>query len=213
MILLNIKTVVLAALLGLAVGGVGGAYVTYKLVHGNEAEEVVEQLQDVRKDDANAVADSQAKSQAVQDELTKIDEFSEDFQQEARKQIEQQPRPDTARPDAPFVVEGSGLRLPYQHEYLSYGLVCVLNAARDNRKADCPAAGSYEASRTVTEATFAAFVANDLQVVRMYHELAARHDALVEYVLELQADQRKRLGIEEQTEVATPAEESWHWEN
>jgi hypothetical protein len=74
----------------------------------------------------------------------------------------------------------------------------VLNSARDNRKADCPPAGSDEASRTVTEATFAAFVANDLEVVRLYHELALRHDALVDFVLELQMEQRQRLGVKEQ---------------
>lgn len=211
--LLGLKNIAIAFALGLAIGGAGGLWGGYKMFHGDDAAEQVEELVKARKDDANAIANSQAKSEAIEAREEVIEEIHEQNQTEAQHHVEQPTPIPITRVDV-HRIEGPGLSVPYQHQPLAYGLVCVLNSARDNRKADCPPAGSDAASRTVTEATFAAFVANDLQVVEMYFQLAARHGALVDYVLELQEAQRKRMGILDGTSVSSDirSEATRNWE-
>jgi hypothetical protein len=189
--LVGIKNTIIAGSVCLIVGYMGGWFTANNVYKGRVARQAIAQLNETRKDDAHAVADSQAKSDAVEDRVADIEVFQEKVQTEAQRHVEKS----VPTRVAPFRVEGQGLSAPYQYESLTYGLVCVLNAARDNREANCPAPGSDAASRTVTEATFAVFVANDLKVVEMYHELAFRHDSLVDYVLGLQAEQRTRMGI------------------
>lgn len=56
----------------------------------------------------------------------------------------------------------------------------LLNAARQNT--DPAATGSNAEGPAFAAVGIAEFVANDLEVVRLYHELALRHDQLVDYV-------------------------------
>ena len=65
--------------------------------------------------------------------------------------------------------------------HLGRGAVSVLDAARENVDLD-PAAISNEESRAASDVTLDEFVQNDLEVVRMYHELSERHNTLVEFV-------------------------------
>lgn len=65
--------------------------------------------------------------------------------------------------------------------YLSRAAVSVLDAARQDIDLD-PAAISGEEIRTASDVTVDEFVQNDLEVVRMYHDLATRHDELVDFV-------------------------------
>ena len=69
--------------------------------------------------------------------------------------------------------------------------VRVLNNARANADAQTPEAGSSSAGADAegeasadapTTITGADFAGNDLEVVRLYHELATRHDGLVDWV-------------------------------
>lgn len=192
----GIKNTIIAALLSLVIGSLGGFYFGYRYVTGDQAEEKVEALTETRQEDANAVADSQRQSEALTSSVNQIEEHEEKLKEEAASHVQ---KSTPIIPIAAVVLEGKGLAVPHQYESLTYGIVCVLNAARDNRAADCPAPGSDAARETVTEATFAAFVANDIAVTAEYHKLNERHNALVNYVLWLQAEQRKRLGILEES--------------
>lgn len=64
---------------------------------------------------------------------------------------------------------------------LDHGTVSLLNAARANVPADT-AAISDAKSKAPSGVGAVEFVENDLEVTRLYHDLAARHDALVDYV-------------------------------
>lgn len=64
---------------------------------------------------------------------------------------------------------------------LSVGTVGVLDSARVNARLDTPSGGDA-AFRTPSDIAVSDFVDNDLEVVRLYHRLATRHDALVEFV-------------------------------
>lgn len=64
---------------------------------------------------------------------------------------------------------------------LDLGTVSLLNSARAGTPVDSAFLGDAT-SKIPSGIEFADFADNDLQVVELYHELAARHDALVDYV-------------------------------
>ena len=73
---------------------------------------------------------------------------------------------------------------------LTDAAVRVLDAARRNVDPD-PVAGIDAAGETASDVALSEFVENDLEVVRLYHELAARHDELVSYVESIMNQQAK----------------------
>jgi hypothetical protein len=79
---------------------------------------------------------------------------------------------------------------------LDVGTVRMLNASRQGT-AFHPAGSGDEESDAAPALCFTDFVDADQDLTRLYLELAARHDALVDSVEEFQAQQRRRLGIEE----------------
>jgi hypothetical protein len=190
--MLGIKNMLLALLIGLAVGGAGGFWGGWELAKADIAENQLEQVTEARKDDANAVADSQRETNAIASQVASNKANSTKAQREARRHVEQSNQPANISPATP---EGESVRLVSGDEHLGVGLVCVLDAARTNRAPDCPTAGSDEASGATPDATVSDFIENDLEVVRMYHDLAARHAALVQFVLDRQAEQRQDMGI------------------
>ena len=74
---------------------------------------------------------------------------------------------------------------------LDRGTVSLLNAARANVPADA-ASVSNEESGTTSGIGIADFAENDIEVTRKYHELATRHDALVDYVQSKIDEQRSK---------------------
>jgi hypothetical protein len=189
----GLKNILLALLVGLAIGGAGGFYGGWKMATSDIASNQLEQVTEARKDDANAVADSQRKTEVVTSQIADNKSKSSTAQREARRHVE---RPIASTEEHSTTAnEGEGVRLVSGDEHLGVGLGCVLNAARTNRAPDCPAPGSNEASGATPDATVADFIENDLEVVRMYHDLAARHAALVQFVLDRQAEQRGDMGI------------------
>jgi hypothetical protein len=190
--MLGIKNMLLALLIGLAVGGAGGFWGGWELAKADIAENQLEQVTEARKDDANAVADSQRETNAIASQVASNKANSTKAQREARRHVEQSNQPANISPATP---EGESVRLVSGDEHLGVGLVCVLDAARTNGTPDCPAAGSDEARGATPDVTVSDFIENDLEVVRMYHDLAARHAALVQFVLDRQAEQRQDMGI------------------
>ncbi|HDR9086342.1 TPA: hypothetical protein QDB10_002233 [Burkholderia vietnamiensis] len=80
--------------------------------------------------------------------------------------------------------------------YLDVGTVRLLNAARSGAAPD-PAGGSDAAGNTAPALCFTDFVDADLELTKLYLNLAERHDALVDSVEQFQKEQRARLGIKE----------------
>lgn len=194
--MLGIKNMLLALLIGLAVGGAGGFWGGWELAKADIAENQLEQVTEARKDDANAVADSQRETNAIAKQVASNQANSTTTQREARRHVERSNERANERAELkPATPEGESVRLVSGDEHLGVGLVCVLNAARTNRAPDCPAAGSDEAGGETPDATVSDFIENDLEVVRMYHDLAVRHAALVQFVLDRQAEQREDMGI------------------
>ncbi len=66
---------------------------------------------------------------------------------------------------------------------LDVGTVGLLNAARANTDPDTAGLGDAE-SQAPSGIGAEEFIDNDLEIVRLYHELAERHNALVDYVEE-----------------------------
>jgi hypothetical protein len=74
--------------------------------------------------------------------------------------------------------------------YLDDGTVRLLNAARQGRGVDA-AGGSDEAQSAPSSVGVADLIANDLDIVQMYHDLAKRHDELVDAVEKHLKDQAR----------------------
>lgn len=71
---------------------------------------------------------------------------------------------------------------------LSVGTVRLLNNARAGAGVDSPR-GSDAESKAPSDVGLAALIANDLEIARLYHELAERHNALVDAVEKKLRDQ------------------------
>lgn len=105
-----------------------------------------------------------------------------------------------AAPAVPLENRANGLAAPAQafdadrfvSDYrFDVGTVRLLNAARTGTAVDA-AGGSDEASRAASDVGIAKFVDNDLDVVQLYRDLAARHDALVDSVEQHLKEQANR---------------------
>ncbi|MFP3609161.1 hypothetical protein SB778_03490 [Paraburkholderia sp. SIMBA_050] len=85
--------------------------------------------------------------------------------------------------------------------YLDTGTVRMLNASRQGAAFHSASSGD-EALDAAPALCFTDFIDADQDLTKLYLDLAARHDALVESVEEFQAGQRKRLGIKESTDAS-----------
>lgn len=190
--MLNIKNIVLAFLLGLSIGIFGGWHVHGWFVDAHQVEKMV----NVRKNDAKEVQKSQNIDKAVTADI----DFSNKTISDIRKKIKDYAKAPTIVPaqgfddDSRLAPANPGQLLVCTGDFLSRGQLWMLNSARagtlDSSAIPGDAEGKAPSSVAVTE-----FIDNDLEVVGIYHELAKRHDALVDYVNGLMKAQRERLGI------------------
>lgn len=80
-------------------------------------------------------------------------------------------------PTGPLACAGDGSAYRFD-----IGTIRLLNAARANVPAADPTSDDDGEGRTTSTIGIEAFVANDLEIILKYHELAARHNALVDYI-------------------------------
>jgi hypothetical protein len=80
------------------------------------------------------------------------------------------------------------------HYFLDVGTVRMLNATRQGA-AIHTASSSDEEGDTAPALCYSEFVDADIDLTRLYLDLAVRHDALVDSVEGFQAEQRARLGV------------------
>lgn len=180
----TIRNAVIVALLSSVVGFGAGYYTKHKFALAEIHEAVTEQ----RKEDAHALADMQAKEAALQAQLDEERARIETIQREIKPHViyrtvhakPQKPTPGTEglgdpapEQDCPAVADGGTA-------FLDVATVRLLDDARAGA-ADAPAWGDAEVE-AAADVSVTEFVQNDLEVVGMYHDLATRHDALVEWV-------------------------------
>lgn len=75
---------------------------------------------------------------------------------------------------------------------LDVGSLRLLNAYRSGAPIDSLGLSDAE-SEAFAFVTVRIFIANDTEIAKMYNDLAARHNSLVDQVADFQAEQRKRL--------------------
>lgn len=166
--ILNLDKILLAGLVGLAIGGFAGFYVKSKFVKAELVDQVVEQ----RKEDAEAVEKMQEKEAVLQDRVEEVRVVTKTVVKEVLKYV---PAPTSHQESSACPDTAAG--------ELTVGAVRLLNAARANTTVDTASWDDGE-SQAPSGVTYQEFVLNDLEVVGMYHDLAIRHDMLVDWVRE-----------------------------
>lgn len=191
---------VLAIACAIAFGA--GFYTDHKF---NQASQVVTEKKSVIAT-AKDVQVAQVKSQKLEESTaavaTNVDQNKSAIHERVAAQVKQQA---VARVAAP-VQSASTPTDETQHEtnppaglacdgfYLDVGTVRMLNASRAG-VAFHPAGSSDEALDAAPALCFADFIDADQDLTKLYLDLAARHDALVDSVEHFQTEQRERLGV------------------
>jgi len=181
----------LAMVVALFIGFGGGYYTKSKFTDAA----VVEQVKKDDKQTATNVVVSAQTSQKVESEVQKSDTTVSEIQEAVSK------RPKRVRPSVviqpaqenlneksdPKAVQSVVSCDAYQ---LDVGTVRLLNAARKGVGLDSIASGD-EALSAPSGITIDKLLQNDLEVVKLYHDLAIRHDQLVDEVEEKLKQQAK----------------------
>ncbi|PLC44588.1 hypothetical protein C0Q88_07870 [Ralstonia pickettii] len=167
------KNLMLALIAGLLVGGAAGYYTKGQFEMAKEAT----QLRADKKESARGVIASTAANHALEQKVDASDKAVTAVQKAVAKQLAKPvKRKDAHEESAQCVLPAGDAALPF-----TVGTVRLLNAAREGVAVDAAAVVDGE-SQAPADLAVAEFVDNDLEVVRLYHELAAKHDALVEAV-------------------------------
>ncbi|WKZ86368.1 hypothetical protein N5B55_05280 [Ralstonia pickettii] len=167
------KNLILALVAGLLIGGLAGYYTKGEFEQAKEAT----QLREDKKESAQAVVDSGAANHALEQKIETGAKTATVVQKAVAKQLAKPvKRKDTHEEPIQCSLPAGDAALPF-----TVGTVRLLNAAREGVAVDAAAVSDGE-SEAPADLAVAEFVDNDLEVVRLYHELAARHDALVDAV-------------------------------
>lgn len=192
----SIKYIAIALAIGLLTGGYGGWLIKAKFEVAKQVAVVVE----ARKEDSHAIDQAQQSDQV----LAQKADSNETNSNQIKKEIKRYATPkapvvsDRGQPDPVHIVVGEGIKIPPMvcdggDTRLSFGELRLLNAARRGTGVDSAALPSDAEGQATSDVTRDTFIENDIEVTRLYHELADDHDALVEFVLELQRKQRASL--------------------
>jgi len=194
----------LALVVSFAVGAIAGWQVKDRYTKAAQLDE----LAAVREVDIANVADAQAKDLAlgkgIQLSRSAVASAKQEVVSYVVKRVKipvrvtvpaECPAPvqaDKGAPEQPVVAQPEA-RLLASDDVLPVGLVRLLNDARSGTfdPSTLPSDGEGKAPSAVEAQDF---IESDFDVVAEYHELAKKHDELVEYVEKLQREQRARLG-------------------
>lgn len=164
--LTNIKNIALAVSIALTVGYCTGYYTKSQFVKADQFESVVEARHQTAKDIQQSLEQSSAVEKQITDYTNNITNI--------RKVV-------TARTKESS--NDANLRIACPDSLFDVGTVRLLNSARSNTAIDATAINNVE-SEGASGLTLPELLENDLEIVSLYHELAARHNALVDYVTE-----------------------------
>lgn len=174
MSLLDLKSTVIALTVGLAIGTTAGFCVKGQFVKASE----VAATEVAAKQTADGIVRAQETSQRVETQTQQVAAQIQEIETAAhtrfakQKEIQnaiQKSSPEAAR-NCPAVT-------------LDVGTVGLLNAARQGAAVDA-AGGSDEALAAPSDIGIEKLADSDLEVVRLYRDLAKRHDELVDAVEE-----------------------------
>lgn len=172
----NLKNMALAVALALTLGFCTGYEVKAKFVKADQFESVSEARHESAQNVQESLETSLATEQKVTDSNTKIAVI--------RKAV-------AARVQPKEITNEAHLRPVCPGVGLDVGTVQLLNAARAGTDPVATSFGHAE-GQAPSGIGLPELLDNDLEVITLYHELSARHDALVDYVegiIKKQADQ------------------------
>ncbi|MCL2874794.1 MAG: hypothetical protein FWF12_00570 [Betaproteobacteria bacterium] len=176
----SIKNLAVVAAAALAVGFTVGYATKGKFVKADQLETIV----GARSETAADIRESLKVSVATEQEVTNSNQRVTDIRKAVAARVQPQPQPQEMPNEAQ-------LRLACRDDGIDIGTVRLLNSARSGFPIS-PASFGDGASEAPSGIGLPELLDNDLEIVQLYHELAIRHDALVDYVeqlIERQADQ------------------------
>lgn len=182
------RNLLIALLVGLLMGTSLGYYVKSRLVKADRVEHIVE----TRKTDVRSVVAMQKTEKVLQAKVESTKTNIDNIRKEVKRHETHVRVPAKRSKENGTVGSGQVSKDSEANSFASGSCervlndrtVGLLNAARANKPFD-PAPwldGEGEAPSLVTDEDF---IDNDLEVVGMYHDLAQRHDALVDWVSDL----------------------------
>ena len=174
--LTNLKRLVIAVAVALSLGFCTGYEVKGRFVKAAQFESMTEAQHQTAKDIEQSLETSSAVEKQVMDSTQKIAVI--------RKEV-------AARVQPKEIQNEAHLRPVCSDAGLDVGTVRLLNAARAGTAPDATGFGDAE-GKAPSGLALPELLDNDLEVIILYHELSARHDALVDYVegvVKKQADQ------------------------
>lgn len=149
--------------------GFGAGYATKAKFDKADA---LTKMVEVRHEDAATVQQSVQASASIEKQAGAATQNVETIRQQVAQRLRQPPIKDEHHEDATQECPAWTLDV---------GTVRLLDAARAGTPPDPSGLGDDE-SKAPSAVGAAAFIDNDLQVIELYHDLATRHDALVDYV-------------------------------
>lgn len=164
MFLLDWKNIVMAWIIGFAVGFPAGFYTAGRFVKADQLE-AVDQAQ---RGTAVGIRESLKESAALDRSL----DMGAAQNAQIKKLVVRRVKSQKVKHENPVTCSAWTLDV---------GTVGLLNSARAGTPIDAASLGD-EASKAPSSITPADLVENDTEVVGMYHDLAKRHNALVDYV-------------------------------
>ena len=188
-LLQKIQALGTAVVVSLVLGFSTGYYTKYKFAQAD----IVAEVEEVRKEDGKAVEESQKTNVIITAKEEIINDRTARIQSEIKRYTAS--KTDVCSAQQSGTIDVSGHPTLRVSDALSMGEFSLLNAARKGT-IDYSTLPSDEAGKAPSRVSRDAFIANDIAITGIYHGLATNHNALVDYVEKLQAEQRKRLGID-----------------
>lgn len=173
----NVKNMAFAAAASLVVGFALGAWTNEQFAKAKKLDAVVESQHEVATD----LRDSLSASIAVEEKITASTQNVKEVRKEIAKRVKPPARKPAVETPHESLPEAQANLRPRTDWTLDLGTVWMLDSAREGLPFD-PTRLRDGAGEAPSDVGVPELIDNDLEVVERYHELAERHNALVDYV-------------------------------
>lgn len=169
--MLNAKNILIVLAIGLLVGFCSGFYTESKFIKAAQVDAMVES----RHDSAQGIEQSLEISANTDSQITASNQSNQAIRTIVAKRVQAHEKTIAINPS-------NGITAPSVCAWsIDVGTVRLLNSSRSGDPVDASRIGDAE-SQASSGVSASDFIDNDLQIVELYHELAIRHDSLVDYV-------------------------------
>lgn len=174
------KTAIIVGSIAVTVGFGGGYYTKTKFMAASETHELKKEAHE----SAGNILESHSKSAGIESKVAAGNTAANSIKSAAAQRVIKQERAreefakEHARQTDKLDPASDAVCPPF---VLDVGTVRLLNAARQGSAVES-AGGSNEALNAPSSVGVSKLIDNDLEVVKLYNELATRHDALVDAV-------------------------------